>query len=369
VTRATSHMTPLEAEIRRVIAVDGPIPVAQFMALALGHPVHGYYIARDPFGPRGDFITAPEISQMFGELIGLWAAAAWNEMGRPGRVRLVELGPGRGTLMADALRAVKVAQDFRAALAVDLVEISPAMRRRQQQTLGDCGVPLSWHATPAEVPEDGPLIVIANEFFDALPVHHAVRAADGWHERMIGIGDGGKLVLALSPDPIPNFSAMLPPRVGAAPVGAMFEWRSDALVTEIAGWLVRRGGTALIIDYGHAESACGETLQAVGRHSPVEVLERPGEVDLSAHVDFWALGSAAIRAGARVLGPVPQRAFLRELGIETRAAMLKTAAGARAAEIDSALSRLTEAGPRGMGELFKVVALADPKLGALPGFG
>jgi NADH dehydrogenase [ubiquinone] 1 alpha subcomplex assembly factor 7 len=362
-------MTPLEAEIRRIIAADGPMPVAQFMALALGHPVHGYYVTRDPFGVHGDFTTSPEISQMFGELVGLWAAAAWTAMGRPGRIRMVELGPGRGTLMADALRAVKIVEDFRASLTVDLVETSPALRQRQDQTLRDCGVPLYWHAALADVAEGDPLIVIANEFFDALPAHQAVRAADGWHERMVGIGADGELMLALHPDPIPNFSAMLPPSVAAAPLGAIHEWRSDALVTELAGRIVRYGGAALIVDYGYAESACGETLQAVGRHGFAPGLERPGEIDLSAHVDFAALGRAAVRAGARVLGPVSQAAFLRELGIETRAAMLKTSAPGRAAEIDAALERLTEPGPRGMGELFRVLALADPKLGALPGFG
>jgi NADH dehydrogenase [ubiquinone] 1 alpha subcomplex assembly factor 7 len=362
-------MTPLEAEIRRIIAAEGPIPIAQFMALALGHPMHGYYVTRDPLGTRGDFITAPEISQMFGELVGVWAAAAWTALGRPERIRLVELGPGRGTLLADALRAAKIVENFRASLALDLVETSPALRQRQAQTLRDCGVPLHWHAALADVPEDDPLIVIANEFFDALPVHQAVRAGDGWHERMVGIGDDEKLVLALHPDPILNFSAMLPPPVVAAPLGAIFEWRSDALVTELAGRLVRHGGAALIVDYGHAASACGETLQAVGRHGFAPVLERPGEVDISAHVDFAALGRAAERAGARVLGPVTQAAFLRELGIETRAAMLKTSAPGRALEIDAALKRLTEPGSCGMGELFKVIALVHPRLGALPGFG
>ena len=289
-------------------------------------------------------------------------------MGTPGRVRLVELGPGRGTLMADALRAAKVAPKFREALAVDLVEMSPALRRQQEQTLADSGVPLSWYPTLTEVPEDAPLIVIANEFFDALPVHQAVRAADGWHERMVGVG-ADTLVLALHPDLILNFAKMLPGHLSAAPVGTVFEWRSDAPVMELAGRLVRQGGAALIIDYGHAESAFGETLQAVGRHSFAQLLERPGEVDLSAHVDFAALGRAATRAGVRVLGPVRQRAFLHELGIETRAAMLKTAAPARAAEIDAALVRLTEGGPRDMGELFQAIALAEPKLGLLPGFG
>src|SRR5262249_45263908 len=283
-------MTPLESEIRRTIAADGPIPVAQFMALALGHPAHGYYVTHDPFGVRGDFITAPEISQMFGELVGLWAAAAWTAMGRPGRVRLVELGPGRGTLMADALRAVKVVEDFCASLAFDLVEMSPLLRQRQEQALRDCSAPLHWHARFADVPEGDPLIVIANEFFDALPVHQAVRTPDGWHERMVGIGEDEKLMLALHPDPILNFSAMPLASVGTAPVGAIYEWRSDALVTELAERLVRDGGAALIIDYGHCESACGETLQAVGRHGFAPLLERPGEVDLSAHVDFAALG-------------------------------------------------------------------------------
>jgi len=361
-------MTPLEAEIRKIVAVDGPIPVAQFMALALGHPTHGYYAGRDPFAARGDFITAPEISQMFGELIGLWAAAVWSEMGNPDRIRLVELGPGRGTLMADALRAAKIAKEFHAALAVDLVEISPALRRRQQQTLAAAGVPLSWHATLAQVPEKNPLIVIANEFFDALPVHQAVRAKSGWHERMVGLADDGKLALALHPDPIVGFSAMLPAELRDAPAGAIWEWRSDAWAVELGRRLVRQGGVALVIDYGHA-GGLGETLQAVGGHAFAQVLERPGEVDLSAHVDFAALARAAARWGARVHGPVTQREFLTRLGIETRAAMLKTATPARAAEIDAALARLTEGGPRGMGELFKVVALAEPKLGALPGFG
>ena len=360
-------MTPLEAEIRRIIAADGPITVAQFMALALGHPVHGYYVTRDPLGARGDFITAPEISQMFGELIGLWAAEVWTALGRPEHLHLVELGPGRGTLMSDALRAAKIVPAFRAALNVDLVEISPALEAKQQQALGNCGVPISWHRSFAEVPEGAPEIVIANEFFDALPVHQAVRAPDGWHERRIGIGNDDKLVLALDPDPIPSFAAMLP-RLAAAPLGAIAEWRSDSLGEQIAARLLRNRGAALIIDYGHTETGPGETLQAIGGHAFAHVLDRPGEVDLSAHVDFAALARAAARAGVRVLGPLTQREFLRNLGIETRAAMLKQASPCRAAEIEAALARLIGSGERGMGELFKAVAFADPKLGVVPGF-
>jgi SAM-dependent MidA family methyltransferase len=361
-------MTPLEAEIRRMIAIDGPISVATFMALCLGHPAHGYYTTRDPFGRSGDFITAPEISQMFGELIGLWAAALWQTMGRPARLALVELGPGRGTLMADALRAARVVPAFAAALDVHLVETSPVLQRRQQETLAGIGVPLAWHRDVGDVP-DVPLVVIANEFFDALPVHQAVKTPSGWHERMVGIGPDDRLAFALHPDPIPGFAALMPDIVAGAPAGAVYEWRSGDVAADIARRLVKRGGAALVIDYGHVESAAGETLQAVGRHGFADPLASPGEVDLTAHVDFAALGRIAQAAGARVHGPLPQGEFLRRLGIEARAAALRaTATAAQAAEIDAALARLTGAGREAMGELFKAIAFADPKLGALPGF-
>jgi SAM-dependent MidA family methyltransferase len=193
-------VTPLETEIHRIVESDGPVPVGQYMALCLGHPTHGYYQTRDPFGAAGDFVTAPEISQMFGELIGLWAAAVWGQMGAPPSLRLVELGPGRGTLMADALRAIKVVPGFRAALRLHLVETSPVLRDCQSRILAGHDVPLVWHRELADVP-DGPLIVVANEFIDALPVEQAVRAADGWHQRMVGTGADGRLAFALHPDP------------------------------------------------------------------------------------------------------------------------------------------------------------------------
>ena len=361
-------MTPLEAEIRRIIAVDGPISVAAFMRLCLGHPVHGYYTTRDPFGRGGDFITAPDISQMFGELIGLWAAAVWQAMGAPARLALVELGPGRGTLMADALRAARIVPAFEAALRVHLVETSPVLRRLQQQRLHGLAVPTAWHGDMAEVP-DGPLIVIANEFFDALPVHQAVKASDGWHERMIGIDAAGALAFALHPDPIPGFAAILPGHLAGAPAGAVYEWRAGDAVAEIARRIARDGGAALALDYGHRDSACGETLQAVGRHAFADPLARAGEVDLTAHVDFAALARTAAGAGARVLGPMAQGEFLRRLGIEARAAALRaTGTAAQAADIDAALARLTGTGREAMGELFKAIAFADPKLGSLPGF-
>jgi SAM-dependent MidA family methyltransferase len=360
-------MTPLEAEIRAMIATDGPMPVARYMALCLGHPVHGYYMTRDPFGARGDFVTAPEISQMFGELIGLWAAEVWRLMGSPDDVRLVELGPGRGTLMADALRAVTIVPAFRAALSVHLVETSPVLRRRQHETLSGLGVAMDWHSDVAEVP-DGPVIAIANEFFDALPVRQAVKASDGWHERMVGL-DGDRLVFALHPAPVRGLDAALPPRIRAAPVGVLCEWRSDEPVAGLARRIVRSGGAVLVIDYGHTESGVGETLQALSGHGFADPLAAPGEHDLTAHVDFRALGRTAAGEGARLHGPVAQGEFLRRLGIVERARMLKAKAiGAQGAQVDAALARLVGAGPSGMGELFKAIAFADPALGPLPGF-
>ena len=361
-------MTPLESEIRARIATDGPITVAEYMALCLGHPAHGYYVTRDPFGAAGDFVTAPEISQMFGELIGLWAAALWQHMGRPSRVRLVELGPGRGTLMADMLRAAKVLAPFRAALAVHLVEVSPVLRRRQQEMLADSGVACAWHADLAEVPE-GPAIVVANEFFDALPVHQAVRALGGWHERMVGIGADGRLTFAVHPDPLPGFASMVPPRARVAPMGAVYEWRSDRLAQDLAGRVARDGGAALAIDYGHVESGPGQTLQAVAGHAYVDPLAAPGEADLTAHVDFPVLARAAERAGARVHGPITQGELLRRLGIAERAQQLRQVADPdQAAGIDAALARLTGTGRDQMGALFKAIVLADPRLGDVPGF-
>jgi NADH dehydrogenase [ubiquinone] 1 alpha subcomplex assembly factor 7 len=361
-------MTPLEAEIRRMIAVDGSISVATFMTVCLGHPAHGYYTTRDPLGRAGDFITAPEISQMFGELIGLWAAAVWQTMGAPARLALVELGPGRGTLMADALRASRVVPAFAAALDVHLVETSPALQRRQQETLAGIGIPLAWHRDLADVP-DVPLIVIANEFFDALPVHQAVRTPSGWHERMVGIGPDDTLVFALHPDPIPRLAALMPDTVAGARVGAVYEWRSGDVAADLARRVVSHGGVALTIDYGHVDSAAGETLQAVGRHGFADPLASPGEVDLTAHVDFAALARTAQAAGARVHGPLSQGEFLHRLGIETRAAALRAkATAAQGAEIEAARARLTGAGREAMGELFKAIAFADPKLGVLPGF-
>ena len=358
--------SPLESEIRRLIAVAGPMPIADYMRLALTHPQYGYYSTHDPIGAGGDFITAPEISQMFGELIGLWMAAAWQRMGAPENVRVVELGPGRGTLMSDALRAAKTAKDFYSALVVHLVEIGSKLQAMQRQRLEDFGVPILWHTALADVP-GGPTIIIANEFIDALPVHQAVKQADGWHERVIEVAADGNFAITIARDPLPYFEATLPRALRQSPAGAIYEWRTDAVALEI-GRRVRSNGAALIIDYGHAQHGLGETLQAVAGHDSADPLRTPGEADLTAHVDFAALALSAEIIGARVHGPVAQRDFLRRLGIDKRATALKAHAPDKADEIESALARLTATGPRGMGELFKVLAIADPKLGDLPGF-
>jgi NADH dehydrogenase [ubiquinone] 1 alpha subcomplex assembly factor 7 len=360
--------TPLEAEIRRRIALAGPMPVRQFMTLCLTHPQHGYYMARDPLGRGGDFITSPEISQVFGELIGLWAASVWHLMGEPENVRLVELGPGRATMLLDALRAMQVVPAFRKAIVLHLVEISPALRERQQSALDGLDVPTMWHESFEEVP-DGPVIILANEYFDALPVNQAIKQINGWYERVVEIDSSDNLAFGIGNEPIPLFEQMLPPHVRDAPLGSIFEWRPDHLALALARRVVRQGGAALVIDYGHVQSGVGDTLQAVGGHAFASPLATPGEVDLTAHVDFQAMALAVERMDARVHGPVEQARFLRNLGIEKRAAALKAyASPEKGREIDAAVERLLGESRTGMGKLFKAMAFADPKLGALPGF-
>jgi NADH dehydrogenase [ubiquinone] 1 alpha subcomplex assembly factor 7 len=368
VSDVATDMLPLEADIRRRIAAAGPMPVGEYMAICLGDPDYGYYRTRDPLGAGGDFITSPEISQMFGELIGLWMAAVWTRMDQPKRIAVIELGPGRGTLMNDALRAVKVLPAFRAAVELHLVEISPALQQQQQKTLADQKVPITWHDSLADVPE-GPAIIVANEFFDALPVNQAVKTDSGWYERRIGIDSGGHLAFTVADQPLQGFEPLLPPAVRAAPVGAIFEWRSETEAMELGRRIARDGGAALVIDYGHAESAAGDTLQAVAHHAYADVLGAPGRVDLTAHVDFEALARSADAMGARAYGPITQGQLLRQLGIKTRAAKLKAHTSSPGAiGIDAAFARLTGHGPGEMGSLFKAVAFAHPAIGIPPAF-
>ena len=354
-------MTPLGDRLREKIARCGPIPVAWFMAAANGDPEHGYYARRDPLGRQGDFITAPEISQVFGELIGAWCADAWHKMGKPGRVVLVELGPGRGTLMADLLRAAKGIAGFSETLDIHLVETSPALADLQSAALR--GTPVCWHRALASVP-DGPLLLIANEFFDALPVEQYVARRDGWHRRAVDIeGDGLRFVDG------PCVSDPPWTRELRVKEGEIRETNPEtiAIVREIAGRLAAGQGAALIVDYGYASPGAGETLQAVARHRYADPLAAPGEADLSAHVDFSACAEAARSAGARSYGPVTQGVFLGRLGIDIRRdRLLEAAAPEQRATIRAACRRLTDGGA--MGDLFKVLALTDRDMPTPAGF-
>jgi NADH dehydrogenase [ubiquinone] 1 alpha subcomplex assembly factor 7 len=356
--------SPLEIAIKKLIKSTGPMPVWRYMELCLGHPDYGYYVSRDPLGREGDFTTSPEISQMFGELIGLWTASVWKAAGEPAALRLIEIGPGRGTMIADALRALRVLPPLYQTLGVHLVEINPVLREKQKATLA--GVRnIYWHDSFDEVP-DGPAVVLANEYFDVLPIHQAVKREDGWHERVVEISASGELTFGVAAEPIPRFEVLLPQLVRMAPVGAVFEWRPDAEIMKLATRLRDQGGAALIIDYGHLRSDVGNTFQAIARHSFADPLQNPGRADLTAHVDFQALGRAAEDVGARVHGPVTQGEFLKRLGIETRALSLMAKASPQVSEdISGALKRLTGEGRGAMGSMFKVIGISDPRIKTL----
>jgi NADH dehydrogenase [ubiquinone] 1 alpha subcomplex assembly factor 7 len=366
--QAVTEDSPLQSEIKKLIKASGPMPVWRYMELCLTHPQFGYYVSRDPLGREGDFTTAPEVSQMFGELLGLWAASVWKAIGSPPLLRLIELGPGRGTMMADALRALRVLPPLYQSLSVHLVEINPVLRDKQKATLA--GVRnIAWHDGIDDIP-DGPAVILANEYFDVLPIHQMVRRETGWHERTVEIDTDGSLVFGASGNPTPRFEVLLPPLVRAAPVGAVFEWRPDTEIMKIASRVRDQDGAALIIDYGHLRSDAGDTFQAIARHSFADPLRNPGQADVTAHVDFQALVRAAEDVGARVHGPVTQGEFLKRLGIETRALTLMAKASHEVSEdISGALKRLIGGGRGGMGSMFKVLAVAEPRLASLAGFG
>jgi NADH dehydrogenase [ubiquinone] 1 alpha subcomplex assembly factor 7 len=356
-------MTKLGERVAALIAAQGPISVAQYMTLVLHDPEAGYYATHDPFGGKGDFITAPEISQMFGEMLGAWCAQVWSDQGKPKNMHLVELGPGRGTLMADALRALKRVPGFLKEIEIVLVEASPVLRESQHEKLKDSGARIRW--TSRFDVRDAPLLVIANEFFDALPIRQYVKTARGWCERMVVVKDG-KLDFALAPLPAPM--AFIPSSRAGAPEGGFYEASpaTTALCEEIAHGIAMYGGAALILDYGYTGVGFGETLQAVGAHRFVRPLDEPGHYDLSAHVDFVALADAARHGGAVISGPTPQGQFLEQLGIGARAQALTKANPAQADEVTSALQRLTA--PEQMGKLFQVMALLPPSAPPPPGF-
>ncbi|AGT09540.1 class I SAM-dependent methyltransferase [Paracoccus aminophilus] len=342
-------MTPLARLIAARLRTAGAMRLDEYMQLCMLHPEHGYYATRDPFGAGGDFITAPEISQMFGEMIGLALAQAWLDQGSPAPFTLAEIGPGRGTLMADLLRAIRNVPGMVAAAEITLIEASPHLRAVQREKLG----PVRHLDQAADLPEQ-PLFLVANEFFDALPIRQFQRVEAGWAERIIALDPEGALTLGLAapqpgePAPLGELREVCP---AAAPITA-----------EIAGRIARQGGAAIFLDYGNWRGR-GDSFQALRRHQPEDPLAHPGEADLTAHVDFEPIARAAETAGARASRMQPQGDWLLSLGIAARAARLEAAgdAGARAA-----LHRLTDAAE--MGHLFKVMALWAPDAPPPPGF-
>lgn len=355
----------LAARLVRHIRAHGPLTVAAFMTVALHDPRAGYYARRQPLGGAGDFITAPEICQIFGELIGLWCADLWQRMGRPNPVIVAELGPGRGVLIGDFLRAAAGVPGFREALRLHLVEASPVLRAEQERRLG--GADAVWLGDFGELP-DGPLLLIANEFLDALPIRQLVRGRDHWAERLVAEDAEGRLCFADGPETA-ALSVLVSPARRAAPPGTVVELcpAAAALAGGLGERLRRQPGAALFVDYGYGEGTLGSTLSAIGNHHATGVLDSPGMADLSAHVDFASFAAAARIGGAAVYGPMPQGDFLKALGAELRlAALLRHAASEQRAALHSGLRRLID--PAEMGTLFKVLAATTPGLPAPAGF-
>jgi NADH dehydrogenase [ubiquinone] 1 alpha subcomplex assembly factor 7 len=353
------------SKIARRIRAEGPLTIAAYMAMALHDPEGGYYATRDPIGARGDFTTAPEISQIFGELLGLWCADLWHRIGRPDPVVLAELGPGRGVLASDLLRAAAIVPQFQRALRLYLVESSPRLRLEQEMQLREAR-PV-WVTQVADLPK-GPMLLVANEFLDALPIRQFVRGSKHWSERMVALDPAGNLAFIDGPES-PAANLLVPASSRSAMPGAVAEV-SPAALTVAAGLgarLARHPGAALFIDYGYFPSAPGTTLRAVSRHSSAGILAEPGSADLSAHVDFAAFAETARSAGADTYGPVTQSRFLKALGVEARLAALSArATPAQRRGLEGGVRRLLEPGE--MGDLFKAVALASPGLPPLAGF-
>jgi NADH dehydrogenase [ubiquinone] 1 alpha subcomplex assembly factor 7 len=332
-------MTPLETIITRMIADDGPMPLDRYMTLCLSHPEHGYYMTRDPLGRAGDFTTSPEISQVFGELIGVWVAQVWQQMGSPRKFALVELGPGRGTLMMDVLRVLNKVPACAKAAEVHLVETSPVLRSAQLERVPDA----TWHSSVASLP-GLPTMLLANEFFDALPIRQFERNKGQVFERVVGEG----LSLGFVP------SAMRLPYSG----DGVFEDSSirDAVALQLGDHISKLSGAALIIDYGHLRSAPGDTLQAMKAHQFCKITDWPGEADLTSHVDFEALGRGFIKGGAKVAGAMTQGQFLLNMGLEARTKVLAAShPNDKQREIVAASERLAKTAE--MGDLFKVMAI------------
>jgi len=350
-------MSDVAQHLKGLIRAGGPVSVAEFMRVVLTARDDSYYRRADPLGALGDFITAPEISQIFGELIGLWCVDVWQKLGAPKAFTLVELGPGRGTLMKDALRAARVAPAFVRAVSVAMVEVSEALRRLQQDALRDAPVTARWLDRFEDLDVRGPLIVIANEFFDALPIRQWVRGSAGWSERCVGLRDD-TLVFGASGT---IDDRLIADGVRRAPVGSIVETSParTAVARMIGEQIAHNGGAALIIDYGFSGPAVGDTVQGLKAHAYVDVLAEPGHADVTSHVDFAALGDAFVEGGAYVSPLVRQGAFLDRLGARERVLALKRSASVgQTAALDAAYARLT--GDKAMGSLFKVLCAYAP---------
>ncbi|MEZ5902803.1 MAG: SAM-dependent methyltransferase [Alphaproteobacteria bacterium] len=366
-------MTALEHIIKQKIRERGPggyMDLGEYMSLCLSHPEHGYYMTRDPFGQKGDFTTAPEISQMFGEMIGVWVADTWIKMGSPKKIIILECGPGRGTLMADAMRVTKNVDGFHDAVQLHLLEMSPVLKDIQKDSLKEYGA--TWHSEPESVPTDSPLIVIGNEFLDALPVRQLVFTETGWQEKVVKININDTLRLheiGLKKEVkslLPSF--LIPPKLGDH-VEVSLELND--FINKITKIILNQGGSALFLDYGFNQMIAGETLQAVKNHRYCDIFDTPGQADLSAHVNFADLSHKILEKNMTLHGPVSQRDFLKRLGIDIRAENLhRLATQPQRVEIDSALKRLTgeDTGNGEMGTLFKVIAFSSDSSIDLAGF-
>lgn len=362
-------MTKLLDNLIRRVQSEGPINLADFMSQALGNPEFGYYKNRVPIGKKGDFITSPEVSQMFGELIGLWSAVCWQKLGAPSKFNFIELGPGRGTLIKDAIRAAKRISGYLDSLKIHLIETSPVLTQRQMQVLSNFEKKCMWHETFEDVP-DGPFFLIGNEFLDVLPIRQYVGVAGLWYERLIGFNQL-RASLCWIKSSIPAAAEFsVPPGLIDRNDGVIWEicFEARKIISSISTALLERGGVAIFIDYGYTKQSGGNTFQAVRNHEYVDPLMAPGLADLTAHVDFEAIKQIAETSGIKVSGPVTQRLFLRTLGIEQRAEQLMTRATAiQKREIQTGLKRLID--DNAMGSLFKVIALSHPDNIDLEGFG
>jgi len=356
----------LAGKIAARIRAEGPLAIAAYMATALYDPELGYYTTRQPIGAGGDFVTAPEISQIFGELIGIWFALMWERIGRPDAVILAELGPGSGALARDLLRAARASPPFHRALRPHLIEVSPILRLGQQCRLGTAEA--VWLTRIEDLPQ-GPLLIVGNEFLDALPIRQLVRGSQHWAERMVALDAEDRLVFVNGPEH-PLLSQWVPSTFReTSPPGTVFEIcpAGLALAASLGARFAHSPGAALLIDYGRAETAAGASLRGVSGHRPADPLATPGMVDLSTDVDFAAIAEAACAAGADAYGPVAQGCFLQNLGAGARLAALSAhASPAQREQLESGLSRLLD--PQQMGTLFKVVALTSRGLPTPPGF-